>query len=547
MKRSFIILGVMAAVMAMGPGAETVRAQVPVTGSVTAKAKQGSAEMDRLNEECIQWNLHAPTIQRFNEVTKRLQVLAKDPNLMGQAYLRLGRNYANVCNTKLVNDSLAVHYLEQSLLYLDLPEENDLYSVALHNLAREYMYPSRRQNGYRALEYMIQSFELRPQGVPDMGDMFMFGWGVKQDLFLAANIYDICLTDGNTGSLDQFYYIDYFLNHINGNQFDTRAFEGMEYFFYSNFILRDSRKGYYSITMASELSLPSAMLELGLLYHNNMAGANEATNRSEGFNWLREASDQNYAPAILALSNFCQKYTIDPEEGDIYRKNAQGKYSTDALRTVNQKVRDLCRRASELGYVQAEVELGKMMMDAPQYHLGAPDYLEAAKWFTLAAQSSFSQGEEMLDVLQHKMDTAQVQHDPKSYAAAVKAGRSMATTQQYNHANILESILKNTSINHPRNSKSTPLKSTPTEEQMALLEKYNVPQQDVDDFILAIAYKAVYNEYVKLLKDMSAPQKFVNQSTRRFLQSNMTRLRIHAQEMSYCLIKESPWEEWNGK
>ena len=56
-----------------------------------------------------------------------------------------------------------------------------------------------------------------------------------------------------------------------------------------------------------------------------------------------------------------------------------------------------------------------------------------------------------------------------------------------------------------------------------------------------------YSEYCELLKEMSDPSKMVNQSKRRIIQGNMTRLRIYAKGMKYNQIKQSPWEEWNGR
>lgn len=524
-----------------------VRAQVPVTDGALINTSQTSKELGKIIEECSNWSVTSPTPKRFKEVNQRLLILSKDEQVKGHALMQLGANYTDVANERLRDDSLANYYLTGALLHLPLPKEKALYSKALYYLGRLYMYPTPYQNSYLASQYLGESFKLQPKLCPEYGDLFLFGWGVKNDIFLASNIYYICLLDGNTGSMDQMNYINYFLENTSTRQYDTRCFEGMEHYIYANFILRDSKKAFYAVTMAAELSLPSAMLEMGLLYANNLAGTDEQLNRQEAFHWFREGANTNYPPAILGLARLCRRNVMDTLQGDIYRKDAKGKYSKEDRDRVNQQIVGLLRRAAEMGHVQAQLDMGYIMMDKPKYGMGAPDYIEAAKWFTAVAQSSSITGERMLNVLQKKMDTASIQHDPEEYAQACLEGQKISNNQQYMFSNTMENILKNNNIAHPKSIKSTPLKRKLTPEQKRLADKYGVTEENYDDLILAINYRNVYDEYCELLKEMSDPSKMVNQSKRRIIQGNMTRLRIYAKGMKYNQIKQSPWEEWNGR
>ena len=545
MKKRYLYYTVLLIQMVVGIGA--LQAQKPVMYDVTVHTNRTNKELDNLNQECSEWSYNPPTPQRFKEVNQRLVALSKNELLKGNALVRLGQNYADVGLARLRNDSLAVEYFKEAIHYLPLPNEKELYSQANKYLGHESLYPGEQQNAFQAIDYLAESFKINPKICPDYGDLFMFGWGVKKDMFLAANVYAICFLAGNTGSLDQMNYINYFLESQSTRQYDIRAFEGMEHFLYASFILRDRHKAFYAITMAAELSLPTAMMEMALVYADNKADADEQNNRREAFHWFRESANQNYAPAILGLSRFCRYNVIDTLEGDIYRKDTRGNYSKEIINKVTQQSIGLLRRAAEMGYTPAQIDLGEILMNKPKYGLGKPDYIEAAKWITSAAQSSSTKGEKMLDVLQHKMDTAKIQHDPQEYADACTEGRKISNNQQYHFSNTLENILKRNNISHPSSSKSTPLKRSVTQSQLKIKEQLGARDNDIDEVILAIGYQNVYEAYADMLQEMSNDSKLVNQSKRRIIQGNMTRLRLYSQYMKYNLIKQSPWEEWNGK
>jgi TPR repeat protein len=130
--------------------------------------------------------------------------------------------------------------------------------------------------------------------------------------------------------------------------------------------------------------------------------------RLTGFDWLRKASDGNYAPAhyILALASKeifgCEDYVKELEKAvaanypsALLKKAYEFLDPSCHIKHDNQKALELFKRCYELGILESAFSIGEVLS---RYIGGAENQIEANVWFLKAAEAGDSDAQDSLGV-----------------------------------------------------------------------------------------------------------------------------------------------------
>ena len=142
---------------------------------------------------------------------------------------------------------------------------------------------------------------------------------------------------------------------------------------------------------AADQGIAQAKYSLGMLY---ISGQGVTRDYQQAVNWLQQATTQAYAPAQSALS-------------ELYY-NGQGVTQNKPLALA------LLRKAAELGYLPAQNKLGAMYENGTGT---AVNYIEARKWFGIAAVMGNSDATADKERLEKRMTPKQIA-EAKSLARA---------------------------------------------------------------------------------------------------------------------------------
>lgn len=268
----------------------------------------------------------------------------------------LGDLYRRARPQNLRNPWKAMNFYEEGLQHID-PADSLTRSEACARLASINSMMIGYPSLYATLHYLSESTQLKPSMGMLMGDYFLFGWGVKQDLFMAATCYTLSLHFGSSVSSNPFYLLYVLEQDIDGT-LDTVAYDYLEHAVYMMQIEKNWDSAAYWLNKAAQRDYAPACYELGEAMLNGIIPCHDRSCREEARYWIGKAVDKDYPPAI-------------------YHK---AKYLNDI---------DLMQRAAELGHPQAMTELANYFLNRKRkakYPHYIPD--RAAYWSLMAAHFS---------------------------------------------------------------------------------------------------------------------------------------------------------------
>lgn len=301
--------------------------------------------MDRHNTQAEMDSL----VVRFN------QHILRHPEDQTRCMVLLGDLYRLALPVELRNTQRAMDFYEYALD--ELPQEDSVKRGTVYvRLAAMYDLVKGESSLHTTINYLSEATRLSGRRATLLGDYFLFGWGVEQDLFLASTCYNLGIHNGSTSSNINMFYLLYLLDEDNAGTLDTIAETYFEHAIYLMQISKDWDSASYWLRKAAERDYAPAYYEIGNAMMNGIIPCDGTECEKQAWNWIEQASMKNYAPAVYQLA-------------------------------MQMKDVELMQRSAELTNPMAMIELGKYYLnkkkERKQKHY---DPERAAYWMLLAAQ-----------------------------------------------------------------------------------------------------------------------------------------------------------------
>lgn len=543
---TILILMMSGVVLMMGQDKEPSKPSSEKQLTILPNYVQGtSREMQALDNEVRGWKNKAQSVENFKRVEKRiLQQIEKNPADRAEGYLRLGQMHRLQFCPEACSDSLAILYYKKAEKELTRPCDTMFKQATLAFLARSYMLPGKHQNLYMSQQYFLRNMKYSTRQSAEIAYVYLFGWGVAPDLFLAAHFFmQGTLSVGENQNSILLYYIDYLINHKEELKEKHNNYAPLEDFAYIYCIENSIYRCIYPLSLSAELGNAAAQDLLGYRYSYDMAGMSDRSNKLEGFRLLRNSANKGFDESLYLLGNHCMVHSMDVDKGDIYTTDDEGNYRLEDQKAIANGALRLMQKAALQGNVKAILSLADIYTNT--YHDPAieTDYSKAFYYVKAAkALGARMTSRDIEKELRKEMKANNVTISEEDSIFLTHNAQNLALEILFNHSSLLDRIIAEGDIKHPQGGDRSRIKVDVPEEIMKEVHKKN-PQVTDADYMKAEAYAMVYNTYLEKLKQLSNENPTYSNQFRRFLQQMMVRVRERSEKLPYNLIEASELEK----
>ena len=473
----------------------------------------------------------------FNKmVTEYKTLLKQSPSEKARIYIQLGKMYSEMTDQQRRDYAQAVPYYNEALVAL-APEDVNLRGEVLLAIAFCYYRPSSFHDIDKAREYFIKASEINRAYAVQLARMSLFAWGGPCDYFLACCLYDIATRDGWEGGMENYSYLMHVLDLDAAGRLDTMHLAGLEKGYFYRVVADQQARSLTTMILTAELGFATAEFEMGLIY-----GETEFQNIDEAFRWYRLASDHGYDPAMAKLAQLCLAHTLDTASGNIFERQANGKYAPQIYDRVYEECERLLMTPAQHGFAQAQLYLGQMYKNGCVNGTIKHNYRKAYYWLLLARTNGMTDAIAELEELDKTVDNASDQLLVSDYQSIF-----MKVKEDARKNDIASTCL--TRIVHS-NQWGKPFLMNSTYYTIPMLgdKKIPMPKKNEIEPMMAKYYQQTYGLYISILKNMSRDHMIYSDHERKHYQSMMIRLRSRSEIVCPSAeIKASPWESWDGR
>lgn len=438
------------------------------------------------------------TPERFQDLLKQYNNHFKNnPKERPQTLMRMGSLYQTVIPVQLRDPEKSITYYRDILQMLD-PNDSLNRSLIYHRLA--LVYSKMGANGIRsALRHLTDAAKMNPYNARYLGDFYLFGWGVYQDLFIAEEYYAMCLRAGSETSAEFLVIMDYILEQDKKGVLDSVACSYLEKALFCSNVEQDWEQSYQWLSMSCERGFVPALHIMGSMLAGGFHKMEGAQGRPEY--WYRLSAEQNYSPALYDLA------------------------------MMNDDIAML-RKAADLNYVPAIRQLGDYY--ARGHGNIKKDLKEAAVWYKVGF--GLYNG-----VCQSKIDSVmRVGRFSKDQQAMIDNRYEQEMERRKGEINDMMSLLSfSKHFNHPILSESF----------FNQMGTSDLKPEDDPAYTSSIikAYRTAYDILANQLKAMSIHEGDYKSHNGASVQRRMKAMREHTEKLGVNVITQSMWETWNGQ
>lgn len=354
------------------------------------------------------------TREHVDAMTFKLEAhLNQVPQDRSDCHYLLGELHRKVLPTKLRNSQTALKYYEKALEEAN-PERNRTLATIHIRIATVYDHMYGYPSLFSTLDHISEAARFDPTAMSMLGDYALFGWGLPQDLYLAAQCYNQGIHNGSSVCNSNLQYLFFLINEeLEGRQ-DTIAEQYMEHAVYQIVVQLNWDSASYWLYKAADRDFVPAIYEIGLAKLNGIIPCYTRGCRDNAWDWIEKAALKNYPPALFDL----------------------------ALHT---KDIELMQHVAESGYPDAMIEMGNYYASNKlSGKISHHDPERAAYWYLLAAKFADNVPLAAYDSI---VRVEQISPDQeKAINQRVKRHYSML---KENHNNLIEDIRKSPHYGDP--------------------------------------------------------------------------------------------------
>ena len=469
----------------------------------------------------------------IHELTNFIQ---ENPRYRKQAYIELGNIYNYVRPVNLRNTDRAFQFYSLALPLAnsnsDKSQINLLMASCFNNI------DNGSGNISELTNYLMKAAEIDGRYSSGIGDIVMCGWGNFCDMYLAASFYTIGMMNGDAGSGAKLNILNYIIEKPNWSINDSLGFYDFERFLYHSRLTNDKERAFAALISSCQRDFVPAYYYAAYNYMNNQPNISQEERRKKMYQWLSKGSQANYAPCVYGLGMLASVYTIDTAKGDIYKPNAEGKYSESERKSCAKQAYELFQRAANMGNANAIMALAELYQKGNEYGYPKKDVEKALYYYILSTHFGndvgFKRIDEMRAVAGDKEDFE------RKLAAAESKSKSLHIKFDTQLQQTFEKILNNDHFNNPR----------------MVASSYNMAHPDIDISnntdqlllsMLARNYNNVYKLYIDKIARLARWGNSYVSNHITFYQERMREIRLRYQSQNLPKeIRESMWESWNG-
>ena len=327
-----------------------------------------------------------------------------------------------------------------------------------------------------------------------LGECFMLGLGVYQDMGLALALLDLGAMSGNTDSYLYLNMIQYITEHPAHTAQEELAEEKLFSYMIKARVMNKYDDALEDLISAVEDGNVLAYYKLGQLYNDilndNFSESDQEYIKDEIFSNLKKAADAKFLPAMFDLALFCMENNYEIEKGNIYQKDKKGNYRDKDLKIVNEKALKMLELTAEMHYGRSYDYLGDLYGMGGKNGIPARNYEKSAYYHLIASQRGTSAS---LTKLKGYMGTGLI--GKERMEELVKETEEVIMMHEMSRATLGRMIFDNA---HNAKFKRTPFSFY--QETFYLPETIEQPDPLLTD-ILAKCYHMTYEKYVVQLMD----------------------------------------------
>lgn len=483
-------------------------------------AKQANP-LEFYNDALLQLNNKARQLDRPNMIKKDLDAIVTLYNNHWRSHQEdkahclyyIGEHLSKPANKDLAQPMEAFQNYKDAL-HTIRPSDSNTRGRILYRMGECYAYESRDIE--TAIRYYVNSITLRPIAAATLGDFFLFGWGVQQDLFLAATYYDLSQRSGAPNAYESNYCVFHTLKAKRSEYADSMSVILFERYVYNLMINNNNATAQSALMAAAQMSYAPAEYEIG----ERMSAKIFELPGMEADEWYKSAAKHGYAPALAGVASlFAERATENANGAKLYLKSMQ--------------------TAERNGSSDTKLAMGMLYYKGNKFGFPKKDLKKAYEYIYTAYRISGTAE------AQEKLNQLKSEYTPTAEAMKEIQRWSDSAYNYYNsHCDTLfEMINRHPIYGVPRlNINNTYFVQHP--EKLSDINPNNLDQSHAQH------YQTAYNLYADQLKRMSLSddsyEAFVT-GDGAYLQHRMKLLRKRAEKMPVNLIKKSLWEEWDGR
>lgn len=489
------------------------------------------------------------SVKDFDKYVKKARKLIKrNEEDRACGYLVLGNLYHELKCNQRHNDSLAVIYYDLSEPLFDQQPQNKPFRNALDFYrGNMFLRNGPLQDTYHAYLHYSTLFHSNPKMGLNLCRMYLYGWGVESDFFLATVLLDICALEGYMSAHCLLSYIRHIAMHPEELVTKARSYAAFENYSYLDNVIFDGKGESLSpLTQSAEWGNPMAQYFMGLYYsQRNCVLPPNTTRRNEIYRWNRASADQGFGPALSGLAVHCFLMTIDPDQGDIFTPDSNGKYSIEDRCSIQSKIEELFQEAEQKEYLPAMHNLAEQYMNDEDDPCITTDFEQAYFWGRVTEMKGSSMAGDFLRRLNKVMKAHNYELSDETRRKLDQRASSRAFDNQYRMLDIVQHLARDPEMRYPSGRHSDNLRMNIPDSVITQLRAQGVTPGTEQSFFRAELYKMVYDMYSDRAAAVAKNIEQGNSDNRIiYFQRMMKYIREQAHTIPYCFITASKWEAW---
>lgn len=324
------------------------------------------------------------------------------PNELAQCFILLGNLYRFARPVELRNlDRAQTCYLNAIEL---LPEsDNKSRGELYYMIANSYTYETQNANLGNMARYLREAIDYQPQLCSALGDLYLCGWGVYQDIYMAASLYDIARLFGDSHCYTSTRVVQYLVEHPFKDVRDSLAYDDFMHFFYYQVVQPDNTKAMANLRQSANKGFVPAYCVLAGILHDQAYHVTDVASRDQlrqaSFEWYRRGVQADYSPAKVEMAQICMEWNVDTAKGFIYTPDKNGNYRDKDRIACRKQALALLTDCAKHDNIKAMRLLGELYYYGGELGIPAQDKEAGLFWYSDAARRSDYEAEQMLQVL----------------------------------------------------------------------------------------------------------------------------------------------------
>lgn len=525
MKKTLITLFLLLPMLA---SAQMLRSHINTPDDV-----EGTSEaMHQLNLEQRNWRISPPSQLEFDNLAKRIRKqMEKHPEDRASGYIRLGQMYRWEGNGGQFRDlQVTIDCYHKALNYLTRPQDAPFRNMVKGLLGLTYTTPGSTQDLYAAHAYLLDNYREGFASTSTLANMYLFGWGVPQDAFLATCLFNLSNHNGLSASANQLEFIKMLVEDptlMDKYQDAYKDYEKASYIFTEGFgtrMLPAAKKGFFL-----------AQYQLGFNFSFERRGSIDEI-REVGYRWLKASANAGYAPALYRLAMHCEEHMIDTVTGKKMIPADNGNYTPEQYQRIESQVESLVRRAAAMNYVPAQQELGLRFMNAVRDPNLTVDYFQAQYWLTVCSIYGYTRAKKELQQLEQIMAQRGIKISPEDAILNQQTAIAMVLQDCQSVDNILDAIIYNPSSAQLLPPSQFDKMMEFPDSVLTKMYAAGVQKGLEHEYQTAEVYLVVYQYYERIVKEMAAHPEHYSPNLKRHFQLLLRRIRTRSAFLPYTLI-----------